>query len=471
MVGTRTRFLPWLVSGLLVAAACAPAVEEPVATPTPTPPPDEVAEEVTIEIIENAIRGGRNTIVAEWLLDFAIPEFEQRTAEAGRPIQVEFIETGIDDEDYKARLALDLSVGEGADIIGFDGFWLSEFVAGGLLTSLTEVVGPETDTWEGWDQIPDAVAGMLELEGERYGIPAGTDGRVIFFRKDLFAEAGLPEDWQPTSWEEVLDAGRQVQESLPDVVPIQLNAGVPMGEATTLQGFIPILLGTGADLFDDGWLGDTPELREALEFYDTLYSENLGDAELQVRADGRERSFQEFAEGRIAMLFEGDFFWRGVVAPDGQFPIEDRDEIVGWAMIPAREPGAGIRGQDFVSASGGTGRVLNPNTEHPDEAWEFLSFLGSQEVWLNFVERSPRITARSDVNEIAIAEDPLLSFIADEVLPITWFRPGFEEYPQVSEAIQRMVENVVAGRSSVEQAAQEFQAELEGIAGAGNVRS
>ena len=35
--------------------------------------------------------------------------------------------------------------------------------------------------------------------------------------------------------------------------------------------------------------------------------------------------------------------------------MADRDEVVGWAKIPAREPGAGINGQDFVSMSGGSG--------------------------------------------------------------------------------------------------------------------
>lgn len=456
----------FIVVSILALTLTACTAEEPDEVPSD----DEVAAPITIQIAENAVRGGKNTVTAEWLFDWAIPTFEAQMEAEGRNVTVDFVESGADDEDYKTQLALDLSVGAGPDLIGFDSFWLAEFVAADLLRPLTDVVGDEVNDWEGWDQIPDAVAGALELDGERYGLPIGTDGRVIFFRKDLFAEAGLPEDWQPESWDDILEASRTIAAELDDVTPLQLNAGVSMGEATTLQGFIPVLLGTGADLYDDGWLGDTPELREALGFYDAVYSEGLADADLQIRADGRDRSFQDFSEGRIAMLWESDFLWRGVIAPGTTFPIDDREEIVGWAKIPAREPGAGLRGQDFVSASGGTGRVLNPNTEHPEEAWAFLSFLGSQEGLGEFVEREPRITARSDVNETAIADDPMLTFVAEETLPITWYRPGFEEYPQVSEAIQRMVENVVAGRSSVEEAAQEFHTELQGIVGADNVR-
>ncbi|MPZ53268.1 MAG: extracellular solute-binding protein [Acidimicrobiia bacterium] len=427
-------------------------------------------EEVHLTIGANAVVGGTNTIEAEWYINYVIPTFEEMMAEEGRNVTVEHIEGGVDD--YKTQLALDLSVGEGPDISSFDQFWTAEFAAAGLLQPLNELVGPQVEEWEGWEQIPDAVAGSLEVDDVRYGVPVGTDGRVIFFRKDLFEQAGLPTDWQPTSWEEILEAARTIQTELPDVVPMQLNAGVNMEEATTLQGFVPILLGAGGDIYADGaWQGDTPQLRETLEFYSTVYSEDLGDTDMQLLTDGRDQSFQMFAEGELAILLESDYLWRGVISPDANFPVENREEVVGWALIPAREPGAGIRGQDFVSASGGTGRVINPATEHPEVAWELMEFMGSEEAQLNFVEVEPRITARTDVNETGIADDPMLTFVAEEVLPITWYRPGFEEYPQVSEAITFMVENVVAERSSVEEAAQEFQSTLEGIVGAENVAS
>lgn len=471
--------LPLLLLVLaLLAGAClgtgggdADQAEEGGEPAAPAEPAEPAEGPVTLTIAENAVRGGKNAITADWLVDWAIPRFEEQMAEEGREVTVEFVESGVDDEDYKSRLALDLSVGEGADVIGFDTFWLSEFVAAGYLEPLNQLVGPEVDEWEGWEQVPEAVQSSLAIDDERYVVPIGTDGRVLFFRKDVLTQAGLPEDFQPQSWQEILDAARTIEQQSPDVTPLQLNAGVSMGEATTLQGFIPVLLGTGAELYtDEGWLGDSPQLREALTFFDEVYASGLGDAQLQVRADGRDRSFQDFAEGRIAMLVESDYLWRGVLAPDAPFPLENRDEVVGWARFPAREAGAGIRGQDFVSASGGNGRVMNPATEHPAEAWELMSFLGSQEALANFVETEPRITAREDVNETAIADDPMLTFIAEEALPITWYRPGLEEYPQVSVAIQQMVENVVADRSSVEQAAQEFQTTLEGIVGADNVR-
>lgn len=463
MILRRFRSLLALVVLAVLAAACGGG-DDGGGEAAPADGP------VALTISENAVRGGKNADMAEYLLEYAIPAFEERMAADGREVTVEFTESGVDDEDYKSRLALDLSVGEGADVIGFDSFWVSEFVEAGYLQPLSEVVGDAAESWEGWEQIPEAVAGALEVEGERYGIPLGTDGRVIFFRRDVFAAAGLPEDWQPTSWDEILEAARTIQAANPDVTPLQLNAGVSMGEATTLQGFTPVLLGTGAELYDEAWLGDGEQLRAALEFYDTVYSEGLGDAELQLRADGRDRSFEQFADGEIAMLIESDYLWRSVIEPEeGLFPVENRDEVIGWALIPAQEPGAGVRGQDFVSASGGSGRVVNPNTENPQEAWELLSFLGSEEALTEYVSRQPIVTARTDVNEATTGDDPMLAFISEEVLPLTTYRPGFSTYPQVSVAIQETVEGLVSGRLDPAAAAEEYQGKLTEIVGEENV--
>jgi multiple sugar transport system substrate-binding protein len=242
-----------------------------------------------------------------------------------------------------------------------------------------------------------------------------------------------------------------------------------MGEATTAQGFIPLLFGTGKNVMDGGkWLGDTPETRAVLGFYRQLYGQGLGDKQLQLRADGRDRSFQRFSEDKIGVLLEGDYFWRSVITPkEGLTPMKDRDQAVGWALIPARQPGSGLNGQDFVSLSGGGGRIVNPNSKHPKEAWELLKFLNSKEMLEKLVAREPRITPRTDVNQTL--KDPLLAFISERVLPITATRPGSASYPQISLAYQTATENVVAGRSSPEKAAADLGAAVQKVVGADNV--
>lgn len=423
------------------------------------------AEQVSLTISANAISGGKNAVEADWITDYVIPEFTEMMADEGVDVAVEFEPSGVDDEDYKTRLSLDMSTGAGADIVNLDGIWVGEFAEAGYIAPLTEVVGDEAEDWEGWEQIPEAVQQNASFEDERYGIPAGTDGRVIYYNKELFSQAGLAEDWQPTSWAEILEAGRALQ-SIDDVIPMQINAGTAMGEATTMQGVLPLLVGTGAPIWDDGtWQGATDGMTAVLGFYEEVYSTGLGDPLLQQEAQGRDQSFQAFADGRIGMLIESDYLWRSVIAPDvGIAPMENRDEVVGWAKIPAMEPGAGIDGQDFVSMSGGSGRMINPNTEYPQQAWQLLTFMNSPEAIEALLGGEVRVTQRDDVNAEVLGSDPMLAFIAEEVLPITAYRPGVAIYPQVSTALQEATAAVVSG-SAAQEASDAYQRDLEGIVG------
>lgn len=427
---------------------------------------------VTLTITANAISGGKNAAEADWIHNWVIPQFEAAQAEAGRDVTVEFLEEGVDDEDYKTKIALDLQSGEGADIIGIDGIWVGEFAEAGYIKPLTEVAGDAVDDWEGWGEMSEAVQSAMSFEDQRYGIPQGADGRVLYYNKDLFAQAGLPEDWQPTSWDEVLEAGRTLS-SLDGVIPLQINAGTAMGEATTMQGLLPLLVGTGTEVYSDGmWNGDTQGLRDALGLYQTIYvDEGLGDPVLQQEAAGRDNSFAQFAAGEIGILLEGDYFWRSVINPDesiGTAPMADRDEVVGYALIPAQTPGSGVEGRDFVSMGGGTGRVLNPNSENPELAWELLSFMNSAEAYTERVAGTVSITPRADVNAEILASDPMLSFVSENVLPINSYRPGLAAYPQVSVALQEATAAVVDGTSPADAAAAYEQA-LIGIVGEENV--
>jgi multiple sugar transport system substrate-binding protein len=247
-----------------------------------------------------------------------------------------------------------------------------------------------------------------------------------------------------------------------------------MGEATTAQGFLPLLVGTGVKLYDETtqkWQGNTPQIQDVLNFYKQVYTTGLGDPQIQLAAKGRDQSFQEFSQLQIGILAESDYMWRGVINPTGGVdPMSNRTTEVGWALMPAMNPGSGVNGQSFVSISGGGGRVLNPNTKYPKEAWALLSFMSSKDAVLQYTNGQPQITQRNDVNSQTLSSDPVLSFVATKVLPLTVYRPGFAVYPQVSAALQLASQEVFNGKS-VSDAATEYNAALVKLVGAEHVAS
>lgn len=421
------------------------------------------------DTIELTIGGVASGDELTWLQEVVKPEFEAKMAEEGTNVTVNVVEFVGDD--LRQQYVLDLGVGEGPDIMSFDGFWLPEFVEGGLLQPLTSVVGEEALEWDGWDVTPEGLKEIIGFNGELYGIARGTDARVIWYRADLLEQAGLPADWQPTSWAELLDAARAVKDNLEGVTPLQLNAGTAMGEATTMQGYLMALLGAGHHIydFDEGkWIVSSPGILDTLNLYKTIYvDEELGDPRFQLSQNGRDQSFEAFSNGEVAMLVEGDYFWRGPLAPEtGNFPMANRDEVVKFAFMPAEEPGAGFNGQDFVTISGGTGYVLNPNTDHPQEAWELLTYMFSLEALEGLQEIQPRIRARTDV---PVTGDETMSRIAEEVLPLTTIRPQLPEYNRVSTEAQLMTERVVSGEMTPEEAMQAYDEAVTEIVGEENV--
>lgn len=420
---------------------------------------------VDLNITCRCVIGGVNSGSAQWIQESVIPAFEA----ANPGVKVTLNQFGGEDAQLTQQLALDFSTGAGPDVSAFDGFLIPSFVEGGLLKALDEVAGPEVNDWSGWAALSEGSRSLMEYQGKFYGIPLGTDVRMIYTRKDILTEAGIDADnWQPTSWKDVLDTARAIKKIKPDSFPIQLNAGVAMGEATTMQGYWLALLGTGEKVTDENgkFIVSSQGILDTLNLYKTIYvDEQLGDQRVQLLADGRNRSFANFRDGVTALLFEGDYFYRSVTAEGSEFAVANRDEVMGWAKVPAEEPGKGIRGQDFVTISGGTGFVLNPATDAPKEAWALLSFMNEPEMQNAFQAIQPRITARTDIE---IPNSPFLTVTSQTLLPLTTARPNDPHYNAVSSEIQRMTEAVVSGELSPEEAMAQYKTAVTAIVGEEN---
>ncbi len=414
---------------------------------------------VKITIIANAIKGGKNTQVVEWFEKF-IPQMEKDLG-----VDIELIQAGIKDEDFKARLVLDIKGGGGADIMWIDGFWVPEFAEAGYLRPIDDIVSKIP----AWKYYYPSMKAMGTYKGKVYMIPAGTDVRMIYYNKYLFKKAGIPVPWQPRSWEDILKVARIIKKKLPGVIPLQINAGTEMGEATTMQGFFMVFLGTGSKLYDwdkGKWVIDVNALKDTLKFYKTVYvDEKLGDAELQVSPKAREKTFELFRKEKIAMYVEGTWFHTSVLNPNNKaWGFPDRDERIGWAAMPGRgKPGD----PEFVSISGGTGFAVNPNTKYPGLVAEVLKRILYLEPQISYFEMKPFVSPRSDLAELSwtVNRDKYIAETSRKLVKYTTFRPALPEYPEISFQIQLLTERVITQQMSIDEAIEEFINSVKEIAG------
>src|SRR2546430_1524063 len=119
------------------------------------------------------------------------------------------------------------------DIVYEDTFLINSDIKAGYLRPIDSYL----KNWKDWDQYFDtAKKAASAQDGHTYGVPYGTDTRGIWYNKNVFAKAGLPADWQPKSWADLLTAARAIKSRVPSVTPMYLDTGKATASTTAVVG-------------------------------------------------------------------------------------------------------------------------------------------------------------------------------------------------------------------------------------------
>ena len=376
---------------------------------------------------------------------------------------IELVPIEAEQDQYFTKLALMNGSAETApDLMYEDTFQIRSDAAAGYLQPIDEYIAD----WEDWDRFFDNAkqAGVGD-DGKIYGVSTGTDTRGLYYNKEIFAAAGLPTDWQPKSWDELLDAARTVQAKVPDVIPFNIAAGKAGGEGTSMNGFQMVLYGTQDPLMDlstNKWLTGSQGFKDSLAFYETVYSEGLGpDPSEALDANWGSRVWTELIPaGKVAIALDGSWLPSRWISGDTAWA--EWEDVIGFAAMPTQngeEPG-------FISMSGGWTIAVGANCENPKEAVDFLKIALSRESSLEFYKEQGQIAVRDD-----IAEDPdylghnsSFEFFSS-LVQYTHFRPATPDYSQISANIPVATEAVATGQLSPADAQAAYDQALIAIVG------
>ncbi len=391
------------------------------------------------------------------------PEFE--AANPGVTVKLQPIES---EDEYFTKLALMNGSPETApDVIYEDTFQIRSDAAAGYLLPIDEYV----DKWSDWDQFYDAAkqAGLGD-DGQTYGVSMGTDTRGIYYNKDLFAAAGLPTDWQPESWDDVIAAAEAIKASNPDVIPLNIYGGKSAGEQTSMQGFEMLMYGTDSTLYDTDaqkWVTGSAGMTDALGFYQELYAKGLGtplDLALDPTIGGRV-STELIPEGKVAMAIDGSWLPGGWIEGDHAWPAWEK--TIGLAKMPTQTGGK----PGFTSMSGGWTLAVGSQTKYPKTSFDFVAMALNQENSLKYDTENSQIAVRDDVatSDAYLSYNPTFAFFSD-LVQYTHFRPATPDYSQISSELQKATESVITGDATPEQAAASYDEALTKIVGASKVQ-
>lgn len=408
---------------------------------------------------------GSGTIKQEWITA-AAEEFSADNPE----LVVELVPIVASENDYFTKNELLMSSPRTSpDLVYEDSFILLSDVGAGYLQPMTDLI----EGWEHWDDVADASKEAVTGEdGEVYGVPITTDTRALWFHRDVFAEAGLPEDWQPSSWEEILEAARAIRDSGSEATPMFMFAGTPQGEKASMQGFEMLLYGTGdgTGLYDEDsrkWVLGSQGFIDSLEFLATLLEEELT-MPLGSLLDPNisEQIYTSLLpDAQLGILIDGSWISQNWTETAGR-PWPEWPDVVGLADMPTQDGG----GTGTVTLAGGWGLSIPQYVTDRDIAFRFLQKLVSTETLVTYAQNDNHISVREDVaeNEEYLSYSPAVGYFTD-LLETAYYRPALPAYPEVSSAIQEAMEAVMTG-SSPEDAAAAYDAQVTDIVGAENVQ-
>jgi multiple sugar transport system substrate-binding protein len=319
----------------------------------------------------------------------------------------------------------------------------SDYAARGAVVDLTDYIG-RSDVVKPDDYV-DAFKTFVTYEDKMWGLPTGGETTGLFYRTDLFEEAGI--DAPPATWEEFETAAAALTDESKGQYGYELFA------TEAAYYWYPWLYQAGGDLLsEDGEvLFTSDEAKKAAEFYVDLAKYSPPDYLNSNSYDGR----VAFAEGQVAMYMAGAWF-AGVLSDE--FPDIDGK----WASAPLPEGPAGCK-----TTIAGDSLIMMSQTDHSDAAWKWMEFLSQPDVLAQQTYKTqgtllPPLTSLLEGEEIT-QEKPILEGFIDLMPCGVASTVSNPKFPRVEVALNEELGKAMYGDQSAEDALNNAAQQAEAI--------
>jgi multiple sugar transport system substrate-binding protein len=358
-------------------------------------------------------------------------------------------------ESYLDRLSTSVAGGDTPDVIQMDARWLREFANDGVLLNLDDHEGEELDM----SQLDETMLPTGQVDGTTYAIPTGVNTFSIVTDPAVFEAAGvdMPDD-ETWTWDDYVETATQISANSPDGTFGAQDMGF---NETSLEIF---LRQHGQALFNE----DGTDLD-----FDAELAEEWWQISLDMRDAGAEPSAAESVEIQNASIDQSLIATnRAGMATYHSNQLAALTEGAGRELQPLRWPsdeegnsGMYLKATMYWSAAA--------DSEHPEEAVRFIDWLvnAPEAAELLLSDRGVHINAelREQITDQLGPADALATEFVAEVTPELEDPPPVPPVGagEVQDIIQRINEEVLFDRLSVEDAVQQFMDEARAAIGAG----
>ena len=328
-----------IIIGFAVGFAARPPAPTPTATPSPSPTP-------TVKVVKVTVWASGSPVDVTRVdnIERAANILNRMFEAAGAPVRIE-VEKQFFRGDYMEKLTAAFAAGEAPDIIAMKN--LPVLADGGYVIALDDYVEKYKDLLE--DVYP-VLWNAVKYKGKIWALPQDTEARPLYFRKDVLRQLG----WSEEEIEALPEKIRNGEITLLDLIEVAKEA---MDKGLVQWGFYhrPNFGGTPFVIlyYQYGGILQDPETGKLvldksamLKMLELLYRMAQVDKVLPPTMIGTSwrQIHVDFVNGRVLFWFGGTWHWaewQSVAYHEelGELPEEYEWENIGFALVPAPEPG------------------------------------------------------------------------------------------------------------------------------------
>ena len=338
------------------------------------------------------------------------------------PIDQKFIPFG----QLSQQLIKGIATGDVPDLITIDNPVVASFASQGALEDLTtlvkdsQVVKKENYFTGSWN--------TTIWNGQQFAVPGEANTLALYYNADMFREKGLDPDKPPRTWAELKAAAEKLTDPAKNVYGIGFSA--IQSEEGTFQ-WLPFLWEAGADLptlNSDGG-------KAALQLWvDLVKGSNMSPG---ILGWTQQDVLAQFQNRKAAMMINGPW----------QIPTLKKDNPdLKWQVVTLP------KGQQGASILGGENMAIVKGSKNSDAAWDLISWTQTPDNLKAYLTQAGKLPSRQDLAEDpAWTGDPVLKVFIEQ-LKVAKPRAYGPKYPEISNAIQEMIQAAISGQKPVDAA-------------------
>jgi multiple sugar transport system substrate-binding protein len=347
---------------------------------------------VTFALLITAVFAQEKTVltISSWagndkLIESVLPGF----LETHPDVEVQVV-GGLGYADYHPALNNRLNSGTAEDIVSLGGQFVVEYAEGGFFENLAaDPYNLETANF-----VQSQIANATGPEGNVIAVPNDAPPSVMFYRTDVFAEAGLDIAEVTSSWENYIAAGQALKEQgvfispgATDVANLIISSNLPEDEGVYFDAEGNVLVGN-----------------ERFVRAFTL-AKQIRDEGLDSQIPGwTPEWFEGFKSGQVATITVGSWF-------EGILKTQADPEGAGrWGVALPPEQSSNI--------SGGAYYAIPTSSQNKELAWELIQYLTSREALVEIFKQSGNFPANLTVLDDPVFSEPQEFFGGESVYQI-----------------------------------------------------